>query len=327
MFADLLDSSPVSACGPELEFFCNRNLYDFTSFKRQSTRQSELFAVGSTGIFPRYNRLVHYGLSDSVLKEMIDESDSLESFQKSFASRFIEVRGKDPESIVFEKTPQNANAVDLWLEASSDNHFVFLTRDPLYVINSLMNRGWSEFTAIVTWLSYYGKVSRFLSHERCHHVKLEDVVLNPFEVTASLINSIHGKNATNSAHVEESYANNTYRKESSKRKSEWEVQDVGTGIMDPNAKTISETRLDLYSRLGSARLSKTYAGRFNLDITTLRSATESLGYSTDLFQIENGSLPRPNLKDYQKFLMKTLRSISQGHGKLGDVAMYAGALD
>ena len=327
MFADLLDSSEHSACGPELEFFCNRNLFEFKRFKASPRTQSELFSIGSTGIFPRFERLKHYGLAESELMKMVSASDSLNAFQRHFAAHFASYREKGDDSIVFEKTPQNANSIDLWLNSSNENHFVFLYRDPFYVFNSLMNRGWSLYTSVVTWLSYLGKVLPHFDNPRLHGIKLENLVEDPFGITSELINNIHGSLDISPEQVRLGYENNSYRKQSSKRKAEWEVNTVTSGIMNPNAKVIAETRLALFKVIGKQKLGLSYAERFALEVIPLRDACLMLGYDVDRFSESSDLELAPSTKERIKFFTKTVRSVVTRTGNLGDSSLFLNALD
>ena len=73
LLSDLLDSTTYTASGPEIEFFCNKYLYDFAWFQNNFGKTSHLFNLRSTGIFPRYDRLDAYGLTKIKLKKMSTE--------------------------------------------------------------------------------------------------------------------------------------------------------------------------------------------------------------------------------------------------------------
>lgn len=85
LLADLLDSTLLTACGPELEFFCNKRLYNFREFQKAPDKTSNVVTLRATGIFPRYDRLSAYRLNRSGLKRMIRNASSLKNFFDTFA--------------------------------------------------------------------------------------------------------------------------------------------------------------------------------------------------------------------------------------------------
>ncbi|MCK4882859.1 MAG: hypothetical protein KAR31_11720 [Candidatus Omnitrophica bacterium] len=77
LLADLLDSTNVSACGNELNLFSNKNIYNFTEFKKNIRRSSATFSVGRIRNTINVHRLYGYGLNEKEFVEFIKSSENL----------------------------------------------------------------------------------------------------------------------------------------------------------------------------------------------------------------------------------------------------------
>ncbi|MEQ9188381.1 MAG: sulfotransferase [Cryomorphaceae bacterium] len=324
MLADLLDSTPVSACGPELEFFCNRSLFEFQRFKQNPHRKSDLFSMHSTSMFPRYGRLNHFGLDQGTLLSQLQSSQDMPDFAKRFAGGFLAHRQKSADGIVFEKTPQNVNSIDLWTE-QMDRPFIFLVRDPLYVFNSLLNRGWGAHSAFATWLLYVAKAWKYLDHPNVTVVKLEEVVKDPFGLAVRLIQSYGPSGTITPAELQVNFERNAYRQKASKKLSTWEVKEGRSEIRDPNLKEVSTERRRLFESMMGVNISEAYAERFQLSPIPMTQAMERFGYAYR--GVSDGSIPALNAQEWLRIVRKTARGVVEGHGGIRDFAIYANPLD
>ncbi|NQV53844.1 MAG: sulfotransferase [Flavobacteriales bacterium] len=324
LLADLLDSSPFTACGPELEFFCNRAIFDFETYKGNPSEKSELFSLRASSLFPRYERLHHYGTDKASWMEMIRDAKDLDGLSDRFAHDFLRYREKPQKGIVFEKTPQNVNAIDLWIEPS-DRAFVFLVRDPLYVFNSLLNRGWGTYTAFTTWLLYAAKCWKYLDHPNVTVLRLEDLVREPFERAASLIQSYTKDHLITPDALRLGFEQNAYRKSASKKLDTWGVQESAGVIRDPNAKEVSADRIEIFQGLLGTKVSEEYAKRYGLDSIGMQQALERFGY--DHLSAADNAIPSLSRDEWLRFARKTLRGVMEGHGSISDFRTYARALE
>ena len=324
LLADLLDSTSFTACGPELEFFCNRALYDLVAYKRNPSLKSELFSPRTTSIFPRYERLHHYGTSKVRWMEMIQEAQHLEGLIERFSSSFLQYREKPQDGIVFEKTPQNVNAIDRWIE-SSDRAFIFLVRDPLYVFNSLLNRGWGTYTAFAIWLLYAAKCWKYLDHPNVRVLRLEDLVKEPFVRAASLIQLYTKDHLITPDALRQGFEQNSYRKSASKKLDTWGIQETAGDIHDPNAKEVSADRKALFQGLLGTKVSEEYAQRYGLAAVSMLEACERFGYHYSA--TGEAYIPSPSGDEWARFARKSLRGMMEGHGSLFDFITYARALE
>lgn len=324
MLADLLDSTPVSACGPELEFFCNRLLFEFQRFKQHPHRKSDLFSLHSTSMFPRYGRLQHFGLDQSILFSQVQSAQDLPDFAKRFAGGFLAHRKKASDGVVFEKTPQNVNAIDLWVD-QMDRPFVFLVRDPLYVFNSLLNRGWGAYSAFATWLLYAAKSWKYLEHPNVTVVKLEDVVKDPYGLVARLIQSYAPTSTITPTELQANFEQNAYRQKASKKLDTWEVKEGKREIRDPNRKEVSAERIQLFRSMLGCRISEAYAERFRLSPIHMTQAMERFGYANQ--GAPEAYIPSLSVHEWARIARKTARGIVEGHGSVRDLSIYANALD
>lgn len=326
MFADILDGSQHTACGPELEFFCNLRMYDFDDFKRNPRKVSALFSLRSTGIFPNYHRLKHYGMTSEDLWEMVASSKDFDDFTSKFSAHFLHFRNKSSDGIVFEKTPQNVNVMAEYL-ANPEHHFVYLVRHPLYVFNSLMNRGWGAYTALATWLAYAAKVYPMLQYENLVVIKLEDLVKDPFEITSKLINRFLQEHHVTADDLKVGFETNQYRMEASKKLASWEVNENSGLIIDPNKKEVSAQRKKIFHDAMDARISDSFARRFGIPRLDYKTAMQAFGYEAELMENSKGSFPDLSMKENYRYMAKTWRAVVNGTGKFSDFNTYRHVVD
>jgi len=325
LLADLLDSTDFAACGPELEFFCNRHLYNFLWFKQNFNRTSNLFNLRSTGIFPKYNRLSAYGLEKDSLREMVEESIDIEDFFNNFSKHFLKFRNKQQDGITFEKTPQNINSIEEYLKYYPKGYFLTIVRNPLYVYNSLLNRNWGNYTALCTWLVIAAKIIKFLDHERVILIKYEDLVQAPFQTVATILNKMSNQ-AVEPEKIEQGYKNNKYRKMNSRGLQTWEAK-AGEQIIDANKKSIHSDRKSEFSKLLNLRIGQRYAKHYDLPEITFTSALKKFGYYEDIMDMldrverETG-MPEFTRNDYRKLILKWLWEIKTGDSDLKKVGIF-----
>lgn len=324
MFADLVDSTPYTACGPEFEWFCNRKVFDFSSFKEHPRAKSELFSLRSTSMFPRYERLEHFGLTKAEWFRMVDRSKDLNDLMDSFSRHFLLFRNKEDQGVVFEKTPQNVNVIDLF--TSDKNYlFVYLVRDPLYVFNSLLNRGWGVYTSAVTWLIYTARAWNSLDESNVVTLKLEDIVRDPYGLTAGVLNDVLGQNKVTAESLKAGFEGNSYRDGASPKLTSWSVQDKVGVIRDPNAKAIDPKVKDLFLKTLDYRIAPEYASRYGLPRLSMREALERFGYTYN--EGSKGEVFATNLQEKWRFIKKTGRGMIEGNGKASDYGLYSNVVE
>ena len=330
LLADLLDSATNSACGPELEFFCNKYLYNFKSFQKNIYKTSHTATLRATGIFPQYGNLSAYGLTKDQLTKMIRGASSLTEFFNSFAMNYNNYRKNKRDSIVFEKTPQNINCIDEFLQSYPNGFFITMVRNPLYVYNSLLNRGWGNYTALCTWLISNALIEPFLSHERVRIVKYEDLVREPFIQVSSLLSELSGEKIDPLV-LENNYKQNIYRQNFTARLKSWEANSAAQ-VINANTKQISERVKIEFSKLLSLKISKSYSAHYDIPEITFKHLLTAFGYSETIRNTLNNvsiedTMPRKDFKDYRKLVAKWLREIKIGYAKVTNYRVYLEAVE
>ena len=117
LFADLLDSTPYSVCGPELEFFCNKNVYNYQNFIEKKQFNGSIANIRSTGTYFQKWRLPAYGFSNiEEFNNLLYRHEDIRGFTKELSEHVLRFRDKPEDGIFFEKTPQNINTVGEFLE-------------------------------------------------------------------------------------------------------------------------------------------------------------------------------------------------------------------
>lgn len=325
LLADLLDSSNLTACGPELEFFCNKRLYDFHNFQRAPEKASHVMTLRATGIFPRYDRLPAYGLRKSEFFGMISDAESLRDFFDRFTKHFLRYRMKDPEGVVFEKTPQNINCIGEYLNNYPEGLFVTITRNPIFVYNSLLHRGWGNFTALCTWFISSAIMISHLPEDRIFSIRYESLVNNSFTETASLLSSITDEFIEPSK-VEDFYRKNQYRKKYSSQLESWGAYGKHE-IVNANRKQISDSVLREFTKVFGLKISKAYAKHYGIPELTFDQVLRAMDYYDEVMEMLKGlpvehGYPKRDWYDYRKLSAKWIREMGLGYAGLSDYRTF-----
>lgn len=331
MIAGLLDSSTSTACGPELEFFCNPLLYDFQTFKENPSKTGELFTLGATDIFPRYNRLKHFGLDHSEFKRMIQTSESLHEFYENFTAHFLGFRDKRADGIVLEKTPQNINCLEPYLDSHPKAHFIFIVRNPIYVFNSLTKRGFGPYRSMAIWLTSVAKWWSFRYHERVSLLRYEDVVEDPFGKTANTLNEVCSDLKIDPEQIQRVFNQNDYRKEATTSFDTWS-QKSANEILNANRQNLPQKILEAFQVAYSSKVNPEFAERWNLSPVSYAEACEFLGYDDQIMTtLDNLKNERRRIEygseDLKKLLLKWIRNFRKGNVGLKDLPLYFKALE
>jgi hypothetical protein len=323
--ADLLDSTPDSVCGPELNLFSNRKLYDFARYRRNVGVTSPSGSIHRLRIGLNFDRLYSYGHDRATYTRMVRDSADLNEFVERFGCYYKALRGKNQRALLFEKTPENINAIGEFLEALPDGHFIHITRDPLHIYPSLLKRGFAPYVSLLTWLLDVAMVHPYRDHERVILVKYEELVQRPFELTSELLRRITGTAPTPDA-IEAAYMNNEYRKIHSKKIATWSVREYGT-VRDANRKELPDQVLRDTLRLLHARVRPRYAARFRMAPLSFREAVDSYGYAGALQKVMDrvgvpAEIPRPDPAALLRLGRKWLADFARGDAGPGLLGAY-----
>ena len=325
--ADILDSTPFSACGNELNFFSNTKLYDFDRFKANPRKTSACYQISSTDIIPMYERIERYGLSWDDMKKMIEQSSDVVDFGDRFSQHFLGFREKDINGVQFEKTPQNLNSIGEYLDKFPDGWFVSIVRNPLHIFPSLLRRGFGPYTALNNWLVDMAKTWQYKDHERVIIIQYEDLVANPFELTLGILHKIIPQFQLSTEELENGYSTNAYRKKMSGKIKSWTINKYGER-RNANAKKISEENLRLFAPALHSKLHPQYAKLFGLNELSFETAARHFDYWEPILEAlgDHGKNPGTsflrNGRDKRKLLTKWTRTMKKGEAGIGDMGAF-----
>lgn len=323
-FADLLDSSVFSAVGPELNLFSLEQLYDSSQFTDFYTKKSKFSSVYLRRNGLVLNDLCSYGLDVKRLKAMLEESRNLSDFLRKFSQSFLALRGKDINGVVFEKSPQNINCIRQYLEYS-DNYFVHIVRNPMNVYKSLINRGFSPFISMVTWLLDEAKMYNFLDNDRVIVIKYEELINSPYRIASDVISKVSGFDV-DPLELERAYKNNNFRKLHTVKLNSW--SNIKTGR--DSLKRFTEFDLGLLQYFRRTKVNPTYARFFDLAEVSFEDLLFKLGYESDFTElVETNSTSGFEITSTDKYRLfrKFSGDFKSGDARFWDLNIYMNPVD
>jgi hypothetical protein len=213
LLADLFDSIPGAACGPELNVLCIPRGFGFDP----AFRESALSNPWETGCcyaprsrFLNGRHLAAIGLDEAGARELVASADGLPAFMRGLAGAFARHRGR-PIGVFAEKTPANVTCAGRFLDRFPDGRFIHVVRDGRAVAASLRRRGYTLWESAIIWLTQAHRGLAVRDHPRCMTVRYEDVAADPFRA-ASGIAAWLGIGA-DAAEIERRFRGNSYRAE------------------------------------------------------------------------------------------------------------------
>jgi hypothetical protein len=213
LLADLFDSIPGAACGPELNVLCIPRGFAFDPAFRESalsTRWETGCSYAPRSRFLNARHLAAIGLDDAAARDLVGSADSLPAFMRQLAEAFARHRGR-PIEVFAEKTPANVTCAAMFLDKFPEGRFVHVVRDGRAVAASLRRRGFPLWEAAIIWLTQVHGGLALREHPRCLTVRYEDVSADPFVAACGLAAWI-GIDTT-PTEIERRFRGNAYRAE------------------------------------------------------------------------------------------------------------------
>lgn len=288
LLGDLLDSTTIGICGPELNLLTNKHLYkNYSQFQNNPVGFSQSSAIYSAVNSVNQNRLYAYGMNVSELQSLASQTGNAREFLDGFGYRYAVFRG-NPEATWFEKTPQNIGIARKFLETFPDKFFIHIVRNPVYIAESLLRRGFSPGIAVFAWLIEVANLYNFTS-DRLLLVRYEELVSNPWNIVSDLVNTICKKNIDPNT-IKENYESNEYRSAVSKKIKSWGVNQYGK-IINANNRTPSPKTLGLFRSALDWKISTVWANTYQLPEISYREAVEYYGYMEEVEKLIRDSHP------------------------------------
>lgn len=131
------------------------------------------------------NTMSWYGLTSDRLKGLIRECVDGPELARAIYGPLLQQQGKRRW---VEKSPQNVYAFQAFLDAYPHGRVVYMVRDARDVVCSLTRKGWGGFKrTLAFWLVDTVLCETFRDHPRAHRVRYEDLVRNPRDTVAKLL--------------------------------------------------------------------------------------------------------------------------------------------
>ena len=276
--SDLLDSTDVTAVAPELNLFGLKQLYNIKQFKKNA------YHCKSSSVFKTTHHLMtdflyQWGLDKKRYEQMVFNSNSTISFLNSLKDHYLSLRGKNLNSVLFEKSPININAIKKYLNYY-DQYFIHIVRNPIYSFMSYKKRDISIDLALVSWLVDQAIVFEFLNHPKLILIKYEDLVKNPYKITSDIILKISGKFISQKK-IKNKFLKNNSRKLHITRIKTWSSKKSNI-IHDGNKKIITDEDIKSLNLLWRLKVGKTYAKSFKISNVSFQKICKKLGYFDDI---------------------------------------------
>lgn len=309
LLADLLDSSPVTACGPETSIFANSHVYRFGKHRKNVLRNSTPASIYKASNRIYFHNLENYGLSKKEYAEFVKNFNNIREFGEALSERFFHLREMEDPKIMFEKSPENISTIAEYLDAFPDGKFIHIVRNPLYVFRSMRKRGFSEYTSLLTWLFEVAHYFPYADNPQVKLVTYEDLVESPFELSADIINWCLESEEVTPEIIEKQYATNEFRNQSQNVVKSWSVTNKGT-VLNAN-KALTEDEKQIFSQVLNVKIDPGYAKLFDIPDISFESAIKHFGYHKEIKEELKGieiidSLPKPSIADRMFFFKKYL---------------------
>ncbi len=277
----------------------------------------------SHGIGLKLQAIPQYGTDLQHTVELRTHTTSYVDFAQRFLLNYARFRAK-PARFLFDKTPENVHTAKLILELIPDARFVHIVRHPLYVVQSLVSRGFPLYIALSTWLVDVAAAYQLRSHPRVTHVRYEDLVADPFAYASRLAQSL-GK-AVAPEEIKMGYELNAYRRNNRNEIKTWKVRDYGT-VADANVNSSDIAADTVLGILGNARIRAPYAELFGLPEVSSRTLCEHFGYHVDWHKLRGiPAIKALDARSLRHLLEKWRAERAVGDAKVTDLLAYIAPL-
>lgn len=230
MLADLLDSLPGVACGPESNIFCHAAAYGPADTARWAEQPQPAPACYMPPLYFFSPILEEVGLDGARRREMVAGAADLDDFVRRYRAYYALWRKREVR-IFADKTPVNVNCLDRFCTWHGPRGaFIHLVRDGRAVVASLGGRGFTPYEAAYVWIAQVHHGMRARRFPNAIELRYEDILADRFELLAELA-GLFGLDA-DAAAIEARFAENTYRG-GLKRIGSWTVSEFTGRIQAP----------------------------------------------------------------------------------------------
>lgn len=283
VLADVLDAQPISMCGPELCLFSNQSIY---SKKPENCIQSFDICPAPYKVRnrPYFHNLNYFDMDKKSLKKQLLKV-GVDQLIQNLANDHFFSRNK-PGGIFFEKTPENNHYARNYLSHFSNGYYLFMVRNPLFVYNSMLKRGFSKKSSLLNWFIEAYLFIALKKDKRVLSIKYEDFVKNPFKTSESILKKLNPSLVLSETEIKNNYLNDKHRIDAIKRPESWSIEN-NKAIINGNKKEIDEEIKRQFSLVKNLKIHDKFAARLKFKSLTFMEIIEYFGYHTelsDLFQ-------------------------------------------
>ncbi len=301
--------------GPEFGLFASRAFYDPRVPVRRALEPFSNPTPYSRSIGLYRRALPAYGLDERTLVRIRESAESLSGFFDSFAQRYLALRGKRPDGVVFEKTPDNLYCAAHFLRSVESGRFIHVVRNPIHVYLSLLRRGYPDYIALCTWLVAMGNHRRLSDHERVLCVRYEDIIGEPHRVVERIMTWL-GHQAPTKEALSRSVEGNAYRRLFETRVGTWSRKGVGR-VESANRGIPDGRQREMIAAMMTQRISPHWARSFDCAEISFTEAVEAHGYLDDVLDVVDGAEPTGrgwsiDRRSSRRLLKKCLRDLTLG---------------
>ncbi|MCB9529488.1 MAG: sulfotransferase [Myxococcales bacterium] len=210
LFADLLDSIPGVACGPESYLLCYPTLYAaggrFPADTDHPLPTGACYLPQSNFFTPLLGEI---GLAPEDRHALIAAHSTLDGFLADWRARYAALRDR-PIRVFAEKTPINVNSLPGFCGHFGERGlFIHLVRDGRAVVASLVGRGYSIYEAAYVWTVQAHAGSAARRFDNAIELRYEDLLTEGHALVATLAG--HLGLAVDAETIAAGHAANTYR--------------------------------------------------------------------------------------------------------------------
>lgn len=209
MLADLLDSLPGVACGPESNIFCHAAAYAPGGAPGWAERPQPRPSIYMPPLHFFSPILEEVGLSLQGRRDLIEGAADLQGFVDRYRAYYGGFRQREIR-VLADKTPVNVNCLPQFCTYFGPRGlFVHLVRDGRAVAASLTGRGFTLYEAACVWMAQVTRGMQARRFGNAVELRYEDILSSGFEVLAELAAVIGIEVAPDE--IEKRYADNSYR--------------------------------------------------------------------------------------------------------------------
>jgi sulfotransferase family protein len=177
LLRQMLNRHSAMYCGPESRLFTHPAIFKKWNKVKHRLLRKPLLTSPDIHLTRGVNLAgVEQGWSSAELTALINESRDFKTFCEAYFSRSALLYGKQ---IWMDKTPSNVLSFEAFFNTWDEGHVVHITRDPLDIVASLIQRGLSLFLAVSRYLFNTAHALKCMDNANYVLLRYETLVTSP----------------------------------------------------------------------------------------------------------------------------------------------------